>query len=154
MPTSVFIVGIGLLCHVGGLLLPMLKVVGLPVVNPCIELVAAGMPVGKGLTWWAAEELGFKEGTTVGSGLIDVLDGYCWHKCSQGCSLPQLVDERGQTIFDGMTATQDHKNIHQMLLDILKRFCVDNQVDSFTALMKYVHSYPDFHGNRFPIADP
>lgn len=32
---------------------------------------AAGTPIGKGLTRYAAEEMGLKEGTAVGSGLID-----------------------------------------------------------------------------------
>jgi ribulose kinase len=34
-------------------------------------VLTAGMPVGRGLTKWAAEKLGLVEGTAVGSAVID-----------------------------------------------------------------------------------
>ncbi|KAI6046497.1 hypothetical protein EDC04DRAFT_2864704 [Pisolithus marmoratus] len=180
---------------------------------------AAGTPVGKGLTRQAAEELGLKEGTAVGSGLIDAYAGWMGtvgarymengklsgfpsldesrHRLAAvaGTSTCHIVQSRegifvkgvwgpykdaafpnwwmneggqsstGQLIDFIITthaaypelkerAKHENKNIHQVLLDILKRLCADNQVNSFTALMKDVHFYPDFHGNRSPIADP
>ncbi|KAI6168856.1 hypothetical protein EDD17DRAFT_1772596 [Pisolithus thermaeus] len=183
------------------------------------RIQAAGTPVGKGLTRRAAEELGLKEGTAVGSGLIDAYAGWMGtvgaryvengrlsgfpsldesrHRLAAvaGTSTCHLVQSRegifvkgvwgpykdaafpnwwmneggqsstGQLIDFIITthaaypelqerARQENKNIHQVLLEILKKLCADNQVDSFTALMKDVHFYPDFHGNRSPIADP
>lgn len=35
------------------------------------KVLTAGLPIGKGLTAKAAEELGLEEGTPVGSGVID-----------------------------------------------------------------------------------
>ncbi|KAI6128387.1 hypothetical protein EDD16DRAFT_1690301 [Pisolithus croceorrhizus] len=183
------------------------------------RIQAAGTPVGKGLTRRAAEELGLKEGTAVGSGLIDAYAGWMGtvgaryfengrlssfpsldesrHRLAAvaGTSTCHLVQSRegifvkgvwgpykdaafpnwwmneggqsstGQLIDFIITthaaypelkerAKQENKNIHQVLLEILGKLCADNQVDSFTALMKDVHFYPDFHGNRSPIADP
>lgn len=183
------------------------------------RIQAAGTPVGKGLTRQAAEELGLKEGTAVGSGLIDAYAGWMGtvgaryvengrlssfpsldesrHRLAAvaGTSTCHIVQSRegifvkgvwgpykdaafpnwwmneggqsstGQLIDFIITthaaypelkerAKQENKNIHQVLLEILRKLCADNQVDSFTALMKDVHFYPDFHGNRSPIADP
>lgn len=183
------------------------------------RIQAAGTPIGKGLTRKAAEELGLKEGTAVGSGLIDAYAGWMGtvgarylengrlsgfpsldesrHRLAAvaGTSTCHLVQSRegifvkgvwgpykdaafpnwwmneggqsstGQLIDFIITthaaypelkerAKREDKNIHQVLLDILKKLCADNQLDSFTALMKDVHFYPDFHGNRSPIADP
>ncbi|KAI6151693.1 hypothetical protein BKA82DRAFT_15798 [Pisolithus tinctorius] len=183
------------------------------------RIQAAGTPVGKGLTRKAADELGLKEGTAVGSGLIDAYAGWMGtvgarymengklsgfpsldesrHRLAavagtSTCHIVQSKDgifvkgvwgpykdaafpnwwmnEGGQSstgqLIDFIITThaaypelkerakQENKNIHQVLLDILKKLSADNQVDSFTALMKDVHFYPDFHGNRSPIADP
>ncbi|KAF8121308.1 hypothetical protein EV363DRAFT_1277550 [Boletus edulis] len=51
-------------------------------------------------------------------------------------------------------AKQEQKNIHQVLLDVLQKLCQEKQVKSFTELTKDIHFYPDYHGNRSPIADP
>ncbi|KAL4075625.1 FGGY family of carbohydrate kinase [Scleroderma yunnanense] len=51
-------------------------------------------------------------------------------------------------------AKRENQNIHQVLLDVLKRLCSERGVNSFTDLVRDVVFYPDFHGNRSPIADP
>ncbi|KAJ7672852.1 FGGY family of carbohydrate kinase [Mycena rosella] len=46
------------------------------------------------------------------------------------------------------------KSIFVVLQDLLEKLRAEENVASFTELMKDVHLYPDFHGNRSPIADP
>ncbi|KAJ7762793.1 FGGY family of carbohydrate kinase [Mycena maculata] len=46
------------------------------------------------------------------------------------------------------------KNIFVVLQDLLDKLREEEKVASFTEMMKDVHLYPDFHGNRSPIADP
>lgn len=51
-------------------------------------------------------------------------------------------------------AKEEGKNIYTVLHDTLERLRVEQKVASYTELTKDLHIYPDFHGNRSPIADP
>ncbi|KAJ7367864.1 FGGY family of carbohydrate kinase [Mycena albidolilacea] len=46
------------------------------------------------------------------------------------------------------------KNIFVVLGDLLEKLRAEEGVATLTELLKDVHMYPDFHGNRSPIADP
>ncbi|KAJ6567303.1 FGGY family of carbohydrate kinase, partial [Mycena vulgaris] len=184
------------------------------------NVLAAGMPVGTGLSKKAAEELGLDEGTPVGSGVIDAYAGWLGtvaarytedgklsdivpsleesrHRLAAvaGTSTCHLVqspegvfvegvwgpyknalfrgwwmNEGGQSstgqLIDFMLTThpaypklveqgkEQGKSIFVVLQDLLEKLRAEENVASFTELMKDVHMYPDFHGNRSPIADP
>ncbi|KAF6762435.1 ribitol kinase [Ephemerocybe angulata] len=181
------------------------------------KVLTAGIPVGRGLSKKAAEELGLLEGTPVGSGLSmrvlelnwDVDDSYAgWlgtvgARCLVGggseleahpsveesghrlavvagtstCHIVQnpvfpgwWMNEGGQSatgqLIEHMISThpakdalykkakEEGKNIYTVLHDTLERLRVEQKVASYTELTKDLHIYPDFHGNRSPIADP
>ncbi|TFK43052.1 Pentulose kinase [Crucibulum laeve] len=184
------------------------------------NVLAAGLPVGKGLSKRAAEELCLVEGTPVGSGLIDAYAGWLGtvaarykengklsdvvpslkesqHRLAAvaGTSTCHLVqspegvfvngvwgpykdavfrgwwmNEGGQSstgqLIDFILTThpaypklveqgkEEQKNIHTVLQELLEKLRVESGVESLTELTKDLHIYPDFHGNRSPIADP
>ncbi|RDB19579.1 hypothetical protein Hypma_013378, partial [Hypsizygus marmoreus] len=205
------------------------------------NLLTAGLPVGKGLSKQAAEDLGLVEGTPVGSGLIDAYAGWLGtvaarytengklsdampmlqesqHRLAavagtSTCYLVQSPDaifvngvwgpyrdaifqgwwmnEGGQSSTGQVTTfiisiflfpieptpllsqlinfiltthpaypllvelgKEQQKNIHKVLEETLEKLRVERKVETLTELTKDLHMYPDFHGNRSPIADP
>ncbi|KAA1465926.1 Pentulose kinase [Dentipellis sp. KUC8613] len=45
-------------------------------------------------------------------------------------------------------------NIHQVLADTLEEIRKREGAETWTEVLKFMHFYPDLHGNRSPIADP
>ncbi|KAF8164857.1 hypothetical protein B0H34DRAFT_214475 [Crassisporium funariophilum] len=184
------------------------------------DLLIAGMPVGKGLSKKAAEELGLLEGTAVGSALIDAYAGWLGtvaaryeengkvsdiiptvqesgHRLAAvaGTSTCHIVQSPEGIFVDGVwgpykdpilsgwwmneggqsstgqliefiltthpaypelvkMGKDQQRNIHTILEETLEKLRVEKGVESLTELTKDLHMYPDFHGNRSPIADP
>ncbi|RNA12152.1 FGGY carbohydrate kinase domain-containing [Brachionus plicatilis] len=48
----------------------------------------------------------------------------------------------------------DNNSVYNYLNDYLKRLAEEKKLKNLTYLTKDVHVYPDFHGNRSPLADP
>ncbi|KAF8727821.1 hypothetical protein AX14_006973 [Amanita brunnescens Koide BX004] len=183
------------------------------------NVLTAGMPVGRGLSKKAAQELGLVEGTPVGSALIDAYAGWLGTVAARysndgkisdtpaidesqhrlaviaGTSTCHIVqspksvfvtgiwgpykdaifngwwmNEGGQSstgqLIEFITTTHptypklveqaklENKPIYSVLEDILQRLRTERGVDSNVELTKDVQFYPDFHGNRSPVADP
>ncbi|KAF8632006.1 hypothetical protein AX17_004950 [Amanita inopinata Kibby_2008] len=183
------------------------------------DVLTAGMPVGRGLSKRAAEELGLVEGTPVGSALIDAYAGWIgtvaarykeggtlsgtpsidesqyrlavvagtstchiiqspkgvfvsgvwgpykdavfrgwWMNEGGQSSTGQLIDFilKNHPAYPQLVeqAKKENKPIHAVLEDVLQKLRAERGVDSTVELTKDVHFYPDFHGNRSPIADP
>ncbi|KAF8211569.1 Pentulose kinase [Mycena galopus ATCC 62051] len=51
-------------------------------------------------------------------------------------------------------AKAQNKSIFAVLSDLLEKLRLEAGAASLTELLKDMHMYPDFHGNRSPIADP
>ncbi|CAK5262634.1 unnamed protein product [Mycena citricolor] len=178
------------------------------------SVLTAGMPVGKGLSKQAAQDLGLLEGTPVGSGVIDAYAGWLGTvaaRVTENGSLsppPELGDSRhrlaavagtstchlvqspegvfvngvwgpykdaafpgwwmneggqsstGQlidfilTTHPAYAATKAKGNVFALLEEELDRLCQAEGAESITELIRGAWMYPDFHGNRSPIADP
>ncbi|KIY46272.1 Pentulose kinase [Fistulina hepatica ATCC 64428] len=183
------------------------------------NVLTAGLPVGRGLSKQAAEELGLLQGTPVGSGLIDAYAGWMGtvaarytengtvpdevpafdqsrHRLAAvaGTSTCHIVqshegvfvngvwgpykdpvfpgwwmNEGGQSstgqLIDFMITThhaypqlkalaeKENKNIHAVLGELIEQRRAEEGAETVTELTKDIHLYPDFHGNRSPIAD-
>ncbi|KAF7301626.1 hypothetical protein MIND_00728100 [Mycena indigotica] len=52
------------------------------------------------------------------------------------------------------TAKEQQKNIYAILIETLERMRIEEGAETLTELTKDMHLYPDFHGNRSPLADP
>ncbi|EAU82451.2 ribitol kinase [Coprinopsis cinerea okayama7 len=185
------------------------------------RVLTAGMPVGSGLSKDAARELGLREGTPVGSALIDAYAGWLgtvgarcldaegrkeespkldeakhriavvagtstchivmdpifpgWWMNEGGQSSTGQASEKTDALKNGkLTVCQliEHiitthpaypelkeqakasgSNIYEVLHKKLESLRVEKGAGSYTELTKELHLYPDFHGNRSPIAD-
>lgn len=53
-----------------------------------------------------------------------------------------------------LLAKKSGKDNHAVLEELLETLRVTNNADTLTDVIKDLHLYPDFHGNRSPIADP
>ncbi|KAJ7067904.1 hypothetical protein C8F01DRAFT_1333607 [Mycena amicta] len=49
---------------------------------------------------------------------------------------------------------EQNKSIYAILTETLEKLRVEEGVETLTELTKDMHLYPDFHGNRSPLADP
>ncbi|KAF7331710.1 hypothetical protein MKEN_00050800 [Mycena kentingensis (nom. inval.)] len=52
------------------------------------------------------------------------------------------------------TGKEQKKSIYTILTDTLEKLRVEANASTLTELTKDIHLYPDFHGNRSPLADP
>ncbi|KAF8630051.1 hypothetical protein AX15_003136 [Amanita polypyramis BW_CC] len=183
------------------------------------NVLTAGMPVGRGLSKRAAQELNLAEGTPVGSALIDAYAGWVgtvgarnnsdgklsdtpsvdesqhrlavvagtstchivqspksifvngiWGPYKDAVFRSWWINEGGQSstgqLIDFIITThpaypqvveqakRENKSIHAVLEDILQQLRAERGVGTNVELTKDIHFYPDFHGNRSPIADP
>ncbi|KAK7061345.1 Pentulose kinase [Favolaschia claudopus] len=51
-------------------------------------------------------------------------------------------------------AKSEDKNMFVLLHDLMEHLRTSENASSFTEVLKDMHMYPDFHGNRSPLADP
>lgn len=47
-----------------------------------------------------------------------------------------------------------NRNVYQWLEELLKDMAEEEKLSDLTLLTRDFHLYPDFHGNRSPLADP
>ncbi|KAG8924126.1 hypothetical protein FRC01_011908 [Tulasnella sp. 417] len=145
-------------------------------------VLTAGLPVGRGLTKEAASDLGLMEGTPVGSGVIDAYAGWIGTVAARyrageeenaelsGHPSIQESTQRLAAVAEFVInshpacgalqekARQEGTNVYSVLATELQRLRSEASRDGFeeslTGLTKDIHMYPDFHGNRSPLADP
>ncbi|XP_061926072.1 FGGY carbohydrate kinase domain-containing protein isoform X4 [Entelurus aequoreus] len=137
------------------------------------ETCSPGSPLGDGLTQKAAADLGLDPGTAVGASLIDAHAGGLgvWGPCLSAMVPHLWLNEGGQSatgrLIDHMVTghaayTQLQKKAQQRcpaggdsmysyLNSHLSGLAASSAVD---LLGSSLHVWPDFHGNRSPLADP
>lgn len=79
-----------------------------------------------------------------------------WHAEGGQSSTGQLIDfvlDTHPAINEARERAKD-TNIYSFLADHLKMLQSQRQLKHLEELTKHVHIYPDFHGNRSPLADP
>ncbi|KIJ36035.1 hypothetical protein M422DRAFT_61221 [Sphaerobolus stellatus SS14] len=119
-----------------------------------------GLPVGRGLSKKAAEDLGLLEGTPIGSGIGTIAARYRIGANNDQVSEPAKQEEAIYRLAAVAAASTCHliqtPKGHFVLgiWEPYQRLRQQEAVPSLTELTKYIHFYPDLQGNRSPIADP
>ncbi|XP_075529332.1 FGGY carbohydrate kinase domain-containing protein-like isoform X2 [Dermacentor variabilis] len=144
------------------------------------EFQPPGSPCGNGLSIEAATEMGLKKGTPVATSIID---GHAGGLGLLGCEaegeFPKEFSQR-LAIIAGTSAAHmlvllapsfrpwfqecgsanrgraqpGHWRPEDTLNDLLQSMCERRGLDSLSKLSADLHVWPDFYGNRSPLADP
>ncbi|XP_054624244.1 FGGY carbohydrate kinase domain-containing protein isoform X5 [Dunckerocampus dactyliophorus] len=138
------------------------------------ETCSPGSPLGDGLTQEAAADLGLDPGTAVGASLIDAHAGGLgvWGPCLSAMVPDLWLNEGGQSATGRLIdhVVKGHA-AYTLLQEKARRRCpatgdgiysylnghLSRMAASCSAvdlLGSSLHVWPDFHGNRSPLADP
>ncbi|KAH7935098.1 hypothetical protein HPB52_003958 [Rhipicephalus sanguineus] len=135
------------------------------------EFWPPGAPCGRGLSMEAGLQLGLKKGTPVATSIIDAHAGGLgvWGPYFSAMVPGMWLSEAGQSAAGALVdhvisthpayplvqaKTKPGRRPEDTLNAMLLTMCEQRGLDSPSQLVADLHVWPDFHGNRSPVADP